>query len=78
VRGPISPPKPVRATQASIPARRQISKTASALPLILTFSPAAKNAAKAKESVRGLRYARLATVAGSETRPTSPLPKIGF
>ena len=71
-------PEPVRVTQASIPARRQISKTASALPLILTFSPAAKNAAKAKESVRGLRYARLATVAGSETRPTSPLPKIGF
>jgi hypothetical protein len=45
----------VRVTQASIPARRQISKTAPALPLILTFSPAAKNAAKAKESVRGLR-----------------------
>jgi hypothetical protein len=58
VRGPISPPEPVRVTQASIPARRQISKTAPALPLILTFSPAAKNAAKAKESVRGLRCAR--------------------
>jgi hypothetical protein len=36
-------------TQASIPARRRINKTASAQPLILTFSPAAKNAAKAKE-----------------------------
>jgi hypothetical protein len=43
-----------QATQASIPARRRMKPSAPALPLILTFSPAAM-AAKAKESIRGMR-----------------------
>jgi hypothetical protein len=46
--------------------------SAPALPLILTFSPAAKNAAKEK----GIDMCLRSVWAGSEARHVFPLPKI--
>ena len=37
-----------------VPARRRMNRSVLALPHILTFSPAAKTAAKAKESILAL------------------------